>query len=253
LDETTACKEAAETKPDPGLMQSIEEHQEIPTEEAAVMPVGEPRKRHRVCNLAAERRQKRTERARGNCESRRKLAATWRKVSHCAKVAWWKRNLFKNVQMQRNCGPRKRLTITGRKMTRHATVAWHSENVVRKDWTRNQAKWGTPKWRKDWERLWTSLECSNGIMSWGVEEQLHLRKGRKSAQSIGGWRRHQPWLESMGNGNKAFWKTIGLEFGKRAFGISSGLWRRGDCSLWKDQPFPKRKKKKWPVEREPVL
>jgi hypothetical protein len=58
LDETTACREATETEPDPGVMQYIEEHQEIPKGEAAVMPVGEPRKRRRVCNLAAERRQK---------------------------------------------------------------------------------------------------------------------------------------------------------------------------------------------------
>jgi hypothetical protein len=60
LHETTSCNGATETKPDPGLMQSIEEHQEIPKK--AVMPVGEPRKRRRPCNLAAERRQKRRER-----------------------------------------------------------------------------------------------------------------------------------------------------------------------------------------------
>jgi DNA gyrase/topoisomerase IV subunit A len=46
------------TEPDPGMMQSTEEHQEIPREEAAVLPVGEPRKRRRVCNLSAERRQR---------------------------------------------------------------------------------------------------------------------------------------------------------------------------------------------------
>jgi hypothetical protein len=40
------------------MMQSIEEHQEIPKGDAAVMPVGGPRKRRRVRNLAAERRQK---------------------------------------------------------------------------------------------------------------------------------------------------------------------------------------------------
>jgi hypothetical protein len=28
--ETTACQEATETEPDPGMMQSIEEHQEYP-------------------------------------------------------------------------------------------------------------------------------------------------------------------------------------------------------------------------------
>jgi hypothetical protein len=57
------------------MMQSTEEHQEIPKEEAAVMPVGEPRKQHRICNLAAECRQKRKERTRGKTGSRRKLAA----------------------------------------------------------------------------------------------------------------------------------------------------------------------------------
>jgi hypothetical protein len=40
------------------MLQSIEECQQIPKEVAIVMPVGEPRKRHRVHNLAAENRQK---------------------------------------------------------------------------------------------------------------------------------------------------------------------------------------------------
>jgi hypothetical protein len=48
--------------PDPGMMQSTEAHQEIPKGEAAVMPVGELRKQHRVRNLAAECRQKQKER-----------------------------------------------------------------------------------------------------------------------------------------------------------------------------------------------
>jgi hypothetical protein len=86
--DTTACNEATETKLDPGLMQSIEEHQDILKGEAAVTPVGEPRKRRKICNLAAEHRQKRKERTRGNCESRRKLAAACRKVSRRAKVTW---------------------------------------------------------------------------------------------------------------------------------------------------------------------
>jgi hypothetical protein len=59
LDETTTYQEATETEPDPGMMQSVEEHQDIPKEDAAVMPVGGPRKRRRVWNLTAERRQKR--------------------------------------------------------------------------------------------------------------------------------------------------------------------------------------------------
>jgi hypothetical protein len=119
LDEKTGCSGATETERDPGVMQSVEEHQEIPKGEAAVMPVGEPRKRHRVCNLAV----------------------ACRKVSRRAKVAWRKRKLDRRIQTQRKYGAKKRLTVTGRKTTSHATVAWRSENVV-KDCTRDQAKRG---------------------------------------------------------------------------------------------------------------
>jgi hypothetical protein len=56
--ETTACNEAKKTEQDPEMMQSAEEHQEIHTEDATIMPVGEPRKQRRVRKLAAERRQK---------------------------------------------------------------------------------------------------------------------------------------------------------------------------------------------------
>jgi CHASE3 domain sensor protein len=58
LDETSACNEATETEPDPGTMQSVEDHQEIHMEEAAVLPVGELRKQRKYRNLAAGRRQK---------------------------------------------------------------------------------------------------------------------------------------------------------------------------------------------------
>jgi hypothetical protein len=86
LDETTACNAATETGPDPGMMQSIEEHQKGPKGEAAVMPVGEPRKRRSVRNLAAERRQKMKERTRVKTGSRRKSAAPARM---CPAVHKW--------------------------------------------------------------------------------------------------------------------------------------------------------------------
>jgi hypothetical protein len=63
LEETAACNKATETEPDQRMMQSIE---------ATVMPVVRERKRHRVCNLAAERRQKREERTLEYRGSRRK-------------------------------------------------------------------------------------------------------------------------------------------------------------------------------------
>jgi hypothetical protein len=52
-----------------------------------------------------------------------------------------------------------------------------------------------------------------------VKEPLHLRKERKTANSIGGRSgRQQLRLESMRNGNDIFGKSIGLEFVKRAAG-----------------------------------
>jgi hypothetical protein len=75
LDEKTACNGVTETEPEPGLIQSVEEHQEAPKEDAAVMPVGGLRKRRRVCSLVAKHPQKRKERTRGYRGSRRKSAA----------------------------------------------------------------------------------------------------------------------------------------------------------------------------------
>jgi hypothetical protein len=110
--ETTACHEVTETdtekiEPDPGMMQSIEDHQKIPKGEAAVMPVRGLKKQHRVRNLVAERPQKLKERTRGYCGSR-KVTIACRRTTCCVGVAWLRRN-------------------------------------VRKDWTRNQAEQETPK------------------------------------------------------------------------------------------------------------
>jgi hypothetical protein len=111
------------TEPDPGMMQSTEEHQEIPKGEAAVMPVGEPRKRCRVRSMAAERCQKREERTWGNNGSRRKSAATCRKVSRCARVAWHRKSVVRKIGTQENCGPRKEFAAAGIRATRCAKVA----------------------------------------------------------------------------------------------------------------------------------
>jgi hypothetical protein len=77
-------QEMTEIDPDTEMMQSTEEHQEIPTEDTAVMPVGEPRKQHSVRYLAAESHQKRKDRTQGNHGSRKKSAVARRKVSHHA-------------------------------------------------------------------------------------------------------------------------------------------------------------------------
>jgi hypothetical protein len=111
------------TEPNPRMMQSVKEHQEIHREEAALMPVGGLRKRRRDRNLAKGRRLKQKGRIQASCESRRRLTVAGKKMTRRATVAWRKRNLFRIIGTQGICGPRKRLTAAGINMTRHARVA----------------------------------------------------------------------------------------------------------------------------------
>jgi hypothetical protein len=113
------------------MIQSTEKHKEIPKEDAAVIPVGEPRKRRRVRNLAAERRQKMKERTREISESRRKLTAACRKVSRREEVAWRKMNLFRNVRTLEKCGLRKEFAAARIRTTRCAKVARRNDAVMK--------------------------------------------------------------------------------------------------------------------------
>jgi hypothetical protein len=90
--ETTVCHEATEADmekigPESGMMQSVAEHQEVPREDAAVMPVRGLRKQRRGRKQAAGRREEPEKLNRGMCGSREKLAAACRKVSRRATVA----------------------------------------------------------------------------------------------------------------------------------------------------------------------
>jgi hypothetical protein len=89
----------------PGMMQSVEEHQDVPSKDVAVMPVREPTKRRRVWKSTAGRHGEPKELYRGNHGSRRKLAAASRKVSRYATVAWRKRNLIRQIWSKVNWGP----------------------------------------------------------------------------------------------------------------------------------------------------
>jgi hypothetical protein len=143
--ETTAWYEVTERdmekiETDPGMVQSVAEHQDDPEEVSIVKQVKGRKKRHRDRKLAAGRRGESKELTRVDCESWRKLAAACRKMSRRSAVARRKWNLFRKIGTQAKCGPRKRLTAAGIKMTRHARVARLRENFVRKDWTGNQAE-----------------------------------------------------------------------------------------------------------------
>jgi hypothetical protein len=78
----------------PKMMQSVEEHRDVPGEDVAVMPVKGLKKQRRGRKSTAGRRGEPKELNRGNCTSRRKLAAACRKVSRHAAVVWRKRKLY---------------------------------------------------------------------------------------------------------------------------------------------------------------
>jgi hypothetical protein len=108
---------------DPRMMQSAEEHQDIPSEDVAVMPVREPRKRCRGQKLTAGQRGEPKELTRGNCGSRRKLAAACMKVSRHTIVAWLKRKLFRKSGTQEHCGSWRLFAAASRGMARCARVS----------------------------------------------------------------------------------------------------------------------------------
>jgi hypothetical protein len=110
--ETTACHEETEAdtekiEPGPRMTQSVKEHQEVPKENDAVMPVGGLRKRRGDRNLAPGRCQKPKGRIRANSKSRRRSTVAGRKMTRRVTVAWRKRNVFRKTGTQENYGPRK--------------------------------------------------------------------------------------------------------------------------------------------------
>jgi hypothetical protein len=99
--ETMACQETPEAcleceETISVVVESDTEHQEVSKEYAAVVTVKAASKQHRDRHLAAGRSGKPKELTRGDCGSRRKLAAAYMKVSRRARMAWRKRNIVMN-------------------------------------------------------------------------------------------------------------------------------------------------------------
>jgi hypothetical protein len=237
-EETMACQEKMETrlegKEEPASEEMKPEvaQQEVPREDAAVMPIGGLRKQRRGRKQAAGRREKPKKVNRGICGSREKLAAACRKVSRHATVAWRKRNILRKSWTQRNCGLWKEVTAAGRRITR---CAGHGHKGRKKEiiMGRNRIRRHEPK-----------NERSKGIRSRDVEELLHLRKGRKTAKSIGvRSRRQQLQLKTIRNsGNKVFRRTMRLGIAKRIAGSPVAVQKIKKWTLWKGRPPPIRKK-----------
>jgi hypothetical protein len=201
-------------------MESDVEHLEVSTEEAAVKSSGIMKKRQMGRHLAAGRRGEPKELTRGDCGSRRKLAADCRKVSRRATVARHKGNVFRKIRTQGNCGLRKEFAAAGRKMTRCAEMARRREHRLQSQGKDDMAP------RIPWERTfrmnsWKSPECKIGIMDPGTRRQLRF-KIEKTSDEID---------------RTAF----GPQFVKTARGMFSGLRKVTDWTVWRDLRPPKRK------------
>jgi hypothetical protein len=140
--ETTACQEATGAYPEkleakPEEMEFGAEHWEVPKEHAAVKPVGGLRKQHSGWNLAIEHRQKLKEGTRGNGRSRKKLAASCRRMTHHAGVAQHKGHIVRNNQTRdKRADVREEMLAESRKgqgnkgpRLEEATISEEQENI----------------------------------------------------------------------------------------------------------------------------
>jgi hypothetical protein len=123
------------------MMQSVVEHQNSPSEDVVVMPVGEPRKWGRVRKSTSGQRGEPKELNRKNCGSQTKLAAACRKVSRHATVVWRKRNLIRQIRIST-------LAAASRRMSRSAKMARGTEHELQKEKTRLHREPGKDERRK---------------------------------------------------------------------------------------------------------
>jgi hypothetical protein len=149
--------------------------EEVPLEDAVVMPVGEPRKRRRdQRHLAAKRRQKKEEeRTQSKNGCRKDLVAPRRGTTRRATVAWRRRNILRKPWTQGSCGLRKEVTAARVRITRcarHGRKGRNKKIVIERNRIRRRK---------------TKNERSKGTRSRHVGELLHQRKRRKTAKSIG--------------------------------------------------------------------
>jgi lambda repressor-like predicted transcriptional regulator len=211
-----------QTEPSPEMMQFVGKHQEVSTE-AAVMPVGEPRKRRRNRNPDAERRQKPKERTRGYCGSQNRVTVADRKVSRRATVARRRRDIFAQERTRVKRGPLEQLVAARRGTTFRAKMAGETA----KRWT-----FGRKRQSKQ--------QGINGVKDLGGGRPRYLRK-----QDL---RKLQ--LESTGNLNATL--TTRWEIARRIVGSAVGLQAINIWTLWRGRP-PLKRKKRTHTEQEPVM
>jgi hypothetical protein len=211
-------------KANPGMMQCVGEHQEVSREEAVVMSVGEPKKRRRNRNLAAERRQKPKERTRGYCGTRKRVTIADRKVSRRAAVARRRRDIFAQERTRVKRGPLEQLVAARRGATFRAKMAGRE----------------TAKRRTFRKKRQSKQQGKNRVKNLGGGRPRYL--GKRDLRKL--------QLENTGNLNATL--TTRREIARRIVGSAVGLQAINIWTLWRGRPPPKRKMGLH-TEQEPVM
>jgi hypothetical protein len=210
-------------------MQSIEEHEEIPKEDATVMPVGEPRKGRRDRNLDAKRRRKQQERTQKEDGCRKNLVAAHRGTTRRAQAA--RRRTLLTRETRGYCGSQKRVIVVYRKMPRHATVAWRKRHI------RSTVERATQRVGRLRKNPQSRQESGKATKDLGGKRPLYPEKRKTTGIDIGGWSSGQlSPLGSRGQTYKILKKTLELESVKQAKGMSSELQRSKHWTLWRSRP-----------------
>jgi hypothetical protein len=217
-------------EPSPEMMQSIGEHQEVPREEATVIPVRGRKRQHRGRKQAAGRRGEPKELTRGDCGSQKKLAAACRKASRRATVAWPKRNVFRKSWTHGNCGPRK-VTAAG-KVTR---CAGHRRKRNIPLYT-----WRSPKGGTFENRCRKGPQCNTGIKDPTTNSIERWSPGERALLGSGGTRK------------KNIYEILREKIPMYVVETSSRLQQMRNWTLWRGRTPPKRKKEPH-REQEPVM
>jgi hypothetical protein len=231
LKELTETFEETQMEPREEMMQSAEEHHEVPNADAVVIPVRGRKRRHRGRKQAAGRHGEPKELNRGDHGSRKKLAAACRKASRRATVAWLKRNVFRKSWTCGYCGLRKEVTASRRMVKR---CERHRRKVAQRSPTGGTFE----------RRCRRGPECSNGIRDRGTRRIKDPSTRRQLRPKI-------KWTSEQID-RKIFYEVLREKIPKQVVETSSRLQQMRNWTLWRGRPPPKRKKEPR-TEQETVM
>jgi hypothetical protein len=195
--------------------EAAEQEEEVPEENATVMPVGEPRKKRRK-DRNQRNKKKRTQ---GNDGCQRRLAATSRGMSNRAKVA--------------------RKTQANKKMSRRATVARRMRDIFRPNMT---SRAGVIRREVDFVKNYSTRvnadqETWKGrtrIKDIGGRRPLFQKESVPTKDAIGGCKsEQQSHLGRRGTRKMIIYETVGRQIMKQIEGSSVGVQQDEDWTLWR--------------------